>query len=225
MARSVADCAALLGAIADVPAAPEIRRVATLDSSDAVEQQGAVRAAVRLAGQLLSGLGVEVEARHADLDHHRVRVAGFVEAAKAADAAFGPLLAADPQGFSDGFRAIVAFGRGIDDGAAAQGRRRADSARQALNGVLCLADAVLLPTTPQAAFAHGGPVPVSQADFTALANLAGLPALSLPAGWTEDGLPVGVQLIGRAGADAALLALGARLEAALNAWRPPPGFE
>jgi aspartyl-tRNA(Asn)/glutamyl-tRNA(Gln) amidotransferase subunit A len=65
---------------------------------------------------------------------------------------------------------------------------------------------------------------VSQADFTGLANVAGLPALSLPAGWSEDGLPVAVQLIGRAGSEATLLELAARLDAALRGYAPPAAF-
>lgn len=48
--------------------------------------------------------------------------------------------------------------------------------------------------------------------FTAISNLTGFPALSLPAG-RVDGLPVGVQLIARQGQDGALLALGRELEA------------
>jgi amidase len=48
------------------------------------------------------------------------------------------------------------------------------------------------------------------------ASLAGLPVLNLPAGTGEAGLPGGVQLIGKAGSDAALLALGRAYEAAIG---------
>jgi aspartyl-tRNA(Asn)/glutamyl-tRNA(Gln) amidotransferase subunit A len=41
--------------------------------------------------------------------------------------------------------------------------------------------------------------------FTVLANLADLPAVSVPAGRSEDGLPLGLQVIGRAFAEAAML--------------------
>lgn len=60
--------------------------------------------------------------------------------------------------------------------------------------------------------------------YTPFANIAGQPAVSLPLHWTEDGLPVGVQLIGaRVGDDALLLQLAAQVEAAAPfAHRHPP---
>ena len=47
-----------------------------------------------------------------------------------------------------------------------------------------------------------------------LANLTGRPAISVPLHWTEAGLPLGVQLVGRLGADGLLLQLAAQLEEA-----------
>jgi amidase len=52
--------------------------------------------------------------------------------------------------------------------------------------------------------------------FTTHWNLTGQPALAIPAGSSDDGLPVGVQLVGRSGEEATLLALAARLEAEMG---------
>lgn len=61
--------------------------------------------------------------------------------------------------------------------------------------------------------------------YTAVYNVTGQPALSLPLHWTDGGLPIGVQLVGRPGAEATLITLGSQLEAA-RPWahrRPPTG--
>lgn len=50
--------------------------------------------------------------------------------------------------------------------------------------------------------------------YTQLANLTGRPAISVPLHWTDQGLPLGVQFVGRLGADGDLLALAAQLEEA-----------
>jgi amidase len=50
--------------------------------------------------------------------------------------------------------------------------------------------------------------------YTQLANLTGRPAISVPLHWTEAGLPLGVQFVGRLGADGDLLRLAAQLEEA-----------
>lgn len=77
-------------------------------------------------------------------------------------------------------------------------------------------DVLVTPTTPQVAFAHGESAPVDQADFTAFANLAGCPAVSLPMGTTADGLPCGLQLMGPPGSDLRLLDLAQVCAAALD---------
>jgi amidase len=66
---------------------------------------------------------------------------------------------------------------------------------------------------------------VRYTPFTSFVNVAGLPAITLPVATTEDGLPMGVQLIGRPGGERVLLALGAQLERRLH-WqrRHPPAW-
>ncbi|WP_277207733.1 amidase [Isoptericola croceus] len=59
--------------------------------------------------------------------------------------------------------------------------------------------------------------------FTSWLNVAGLPAITVPTHWTDAGLPMGVQLIGRPGGELTLLALAAQLEDVLRwAQQHPP---
>ena len=70
-------------------------------------------------------------------------------------------------------------------------------------------DILLTPTTPVTAPLIAGPNAVEQARlltrFTAPFNLSGLPALSLPCGFSREGLPIGLQIIGPAWGEARLL--------------------
>jgi aspartyl-tRNA(Asn)/glutamyl-tRNA(Gln) amidotransferase subunit A len=87
-------------------------------------------------------------------------------------------------------------------------------------------DAILTPTTPSAAFAIGekgnvDPVEMYLNDiFTVTVNMAGLPGLSVPAGLDMQGLPLGLQLIGRPFEEATLFALGAAVEQAAGRFTP-----
>ena len=95
---------------------------------------------------------------------------------------------------------------------------------QALQGV----DAVAVPTSPVPAFKIGeradNPLQMYLADvFTVSPNLAGLPAISVPCGFTPETLPVGLQLTGRAWDEATLFRLAHAYERATT-WhqqRPP----
>jgi aspartyl-tRNA(Asn)/glutamyl-tRNA(Gln) amidotransferase subunit A len=81
-------------------------------------------------------------------------------------------------------------------------------------------DAILTPATPSAAFALGDmaradPVQMYLNDvFTVTVNLAGLPGIALPAGLDRQGLPLGLQLIGRPWEEADLLNIALALEKA-----------
>ena len=78
-------------------------------------------------------------------------------------------------------------------------------------------DVLLLPTAPTTAFKLGqntsDPIKMYLADImTVPASLAGLPAISVPAGLSSQGLPIGVQLIGDYRSDRALLELASEVE-------------
>ncbi len=81
-------------------------------------------------------------------------------------------------------------------------------------------DAILTPATPSTAFAIGekgsaDPVEMYLNDvFTVTVNMAGLPGLVVPGGIASDGLPLGLQLIGRPFEEETLFSLGAAIEQA-----------
>lgn len=87
--------------------------------------------------------------------------------------------------------------------------------RRELLGALNEFDLLLCPTTPSVAFELGQPAGVGtyRGDTaTNLANLAGLPAISIPGARAEQGLPIGMQLIGRPLAEETLLLVAQRFE-------------
>jgi aspartyl-tRNA(Asn)/glutamyl-tRNA(Gln) amidotransferase subunit A len=88
-------------------------------------------------------------------------------------------------------------------------------------------DLVAMPTTPGAAFRLGerldDPLQMYLADvFTVGAPLAGLPALSVPCGFTHDNLPVGLQLIGRSFDEETLLRAADAFERETEWWKAEP---
>jgi aspartyl-tRNA(Asn)/glutamyl-tRNA(Gln) amidotransferase subunit A len=75
-------------------------------------------------------------------------------------------------------------------------------------------DLMLMPTTPKAACLFDDPEAFELARFTAAFNLIGVPALSVPCGFTPTGLPIGLQLIGNYWDEARLLGAGYAYEQA-----------
>jgi len=76
-------------------------------------------------------------------------------------------------------------------------------------------DLLMTPTTATAAFPADTDGPEAWTPFTALANLTGQPAASVPAGFTADGRPAGLQIVGRHLDDAGVLTACAAFEAVL----------
>jgi aspartyl-tRNA(Asn)/glutamyl-tRNA(Gln) amidotransferase subunit A len=68
-------------------------------------------------------------------------------------------------------------------------------------------DVLVLPTVSQGPYRIGEPERANDADLCSFASVAGCPAISLPMGTLENGMPVGLQLVGAPGSDLRLLEL------------------
>lgn len=232
MARSVTDLSALFQQISGVDAhdprsrsvplahterSPERLRVGVLANLAAHGVEDDVAACFERALERLSGwLPRRQPVRFDDVDFGRSRRAGLLLCEAEMNLVHAEDLAAHPEQISPQLRALLAFAatRTAIDAAAAY--RLLDESALKARRVFSDVDVLLAPTTPQAAFALGSPVPANQADLTSFANFAGIPALSLPIGVNADGLPLGLQLLGPIGSDLQLMSLGERIEAWLR---------
>lgn len=227
LARDVDDAAAMLDALRGVDPAsssswlraattpPRPLRIRVVTDAPVGRTDPEVAAAVRrMAGQL------------ADLGHH-------VEEGTPLRAEIGEFLPIYQQGAAGApvlcERALQPVTRWLRDA----GRRLPRGAARTAFGTLVDrttrwygdTEVLLTPTTPVPA-PHVGAwrdLPPDQAfeqaaplgAFTAAWNMTGQPAISLPAGLTSAGLPIGAQLVGRAGEDETILALARQVHASL----------
>ncbi|KAB1982823.1 amidase family protein [Streptomyces triticiradicis] len=93
---------------------------------------------------------------------------------------------------------------------------------RALDDVFDKYDVLATPTTPNPPHGHQGPGHAMSVALTWAFNITGHPAISIPAGWTVKGEPVGLQLVCRPGRESDLLAVAVSAEA-LCVGAPPHG--
>ena len=189
--------------------------VGRLDTIDRVQIEAPVRAAFDRAIDGLKDLGCTVrDTTLGDYDMGRGRLAGLMIAVANGAHVHADDLADRPEKLSDGLRRALEFGRDADVGRLVRAERMVADLIVRARGALAGFDALVLPTTLQAPFPFSQSAPDNQADFTAIASMAGLPAVSVPMGMSEDGLPLGLQIVGRAFADAGVLRLARAFERA-----------
>ncbi|MGH2723391.1 MAG: amidase [Actinomycetota bacterium] len=132
-----------------------------------------------------------------------------------------------PQDLGGPTRRFLEYGRDLDPAERAAAGTRAAALRRAFLDLLAEVDALLVPATlfpaPGIERAEmevdGRPVDVLRGAvslLTRLANMAGIPAVAFPAGFSEEGLPLGLQLLGRPGEEGALLSLVTAFQAATD---------
>jgi amidase len=224
LARTVRDSAALLDALAARPdgtfaravrgAVPRLRVRVLVEPPIEVAVDPEVAAATRAAARRLADAG------H-DVDDARPLVAGGLDEflpIMARMVARVPMLPAMERSLQPVTRWMRERGRGVTR-AEASDRARRMSAR--ITDWFGDADVIVSPTVACLAPVVGSfrdldgeglfRAVAPLAAFTAPFNVSGQPAVSLPLSTTSRGLPIGLQLIGRAGADRLLLALSARL--------------
>ncbi len=191
----------LIDASGVMPLMPEYDRVGVLARTVA---DAASIASVTAGRPLEPRSGASIgELRDPEIDLGALRRAALLLIEKEAAAT----LLALPK-LSTPLRAALEYGRKASPERIARARKRIQDAMRWLDGLMARHDVLLMPTTPQTAFLFAGPVPENQADYTVLASVAGLAAISVPA-QERDGLPQGIQVMGRD--DALVLGVAATL--------------
>jgi amidase len=181
-----------------------------------------IRAAVERTGERLRDLGHEVFA--ADPDYGLIGPAFVPRGSNGAHQCYARL--PDGATVEQRTRFHAALGRLLGGPALAVSRRAEPGLRHRAARIFERADVVLTPTTAEPPLRVGElagrnwwATSTRQADACPFAfawNYTGWPALSIPAGFTKTGLPIGAQFLGRANDEATLLQLGAQLERAEN---------
>ncbi len=122
---------------------------------------------------------------------------------------YGPLCEAHPGAVSAKLLEVVAEGRTVSDAEYAAALNRREALYESLSPILAAYDAILTPSAP--GVAPRGLSSTGSPMFNFLWSYLGVPAVNVPL-LNVDGLPLGVQLVGRRNEDAALLAVAAALQ-------------
>jgi aspartyl-tRNA(Asn)/glutamyl-tRNA(Gln) amidotransferase subunit A len=125
-------------------------------------------------------------------------------------------LAENPQGFGPDVLKRLQMGAAYSSIEYSLARRMQTILRCQFNEFFNEYDLLLTPTVPVPAPLRGSNDAVERARlltrFTAPFNLTGLPALSVPCGWSKDKLPIGLQIVGRAWAEDKVIIAGELFE-------------
>jgi len=243
MARNVGDLALLLSVMAGPdPRAPQalgepgatfapplagslagLRVALSTDLGGAFEVDSDVAAVVEGAASVLTGAGASVAAAHPDLaeadDTFRTLRAWHLQAK------LGPLLARHPDAFKQSLADNIRLGETLSGADVARAYTQRTTLSERMREFFRAYDVLVLPVSQVPPFpadqefpsAINGRPMQTYLDWMRAAYLitvTGCPAISVPAGRTPDGLPVGIQIVAPHGADRRLLEVAAAFEEA-----------
>ena len=194
-----------------------------------VKVEDSAKAAVAETAEVLRSLGHDVAERDPDRPELRTCFIPRWLRGIADDAA----AMSDPGKLEPRTRGLAAVGRRIGDRGLRRARGRERRIAERINAVFDHCDVLLTPTVPHPphrigrydgrGWARTTFGAANTTPFTVPWNTTGQPAMSVPAPSLHDGLPMGVQLVGRPSDEATLISLAAQLEAEVRwADRRPP---
>jgi len=210
MARDVAECARMMEALVpgfermDVELSELVVGLAWLGEADPLVRARVEEAAAKFPNRRELELGVPDREQWG---------AGFRREVLESHAGLYPERAED---YGDDVRRSLEASTELTDGEVEAARRLRERLREEVPEALADVDLLLTPTLPCVSPPYGHGSRTLLTKLTALFNLTGWPALALPCGPAEDGLPASVQLAAPTGRDVLVLAAGAALEQALS---------
>ncbi len=230
LTRSVEDAALMLGILAD--SENYDCAGATLDGvrigvarNFFFEGHAEVVDVVDTALEMLAGLGVSV----IDLELPKVEQASREARITFAEAltVHADNLSENPQGFSEELRGRLAESQGISESRYAQAQEFRREFTENTEALMSEYDVLVAPTATIAA----SPIADRPEDYrrhgwknTGISDFTGQPSVSIPCGFTDDGLPVGMMFTGRLFEDRKVLQIAHAIEQVTDWYRTPPDF-
>jgi len=170
-----------------------------------------VKQAVRKAAQVFESLGARVEEVPFSNARDAAMANGLMTPSDAA-AFHHQRLSENPQGFGRDVLKRLQTGAAYTSTEYSLARRMQTILRCQFREFFKEFDLLLTPTTPTTAPVRGSADAIERARlltrFTAPFNLTGLPALSIPCGWSADKMPIGLQIVGKMWAESKVLLAG-----------------
>jgi len=200
-------------------------RIGVWDGAGKVEMTSSVRRGFDAAIVALRDAGVRItNLEPPAYDYGKARRAGLLISEVEGAAIHAEQLETNPDEFSEAFRGLMAWGVAQSSSKITAAYEHVAEIRNAAPKVFDAVDVVVAPTAPQQAFSFDDPAPADQADFTAWANFAALPATAVFTGFSGDGLPLSLQIIGPTGEDKLMLRCATAMESIFGAPQLPPEF-